>query len=86
MLRNFHMASPFRKILLRGLCSFLSLGYLFIFDLAVFFIHIKGCEGSEILPYLRGKKLACHDFRLEEDMRHLVQRQRILLLMANLAS
>jgi len=49
-------------------------------------LYISRAVKGEILPYLEGKKLACHDFRLEEDMRHPGPRQRTVLLTANHAS
>ena len=43
-------------------CSFKYFAYfnanLPIFNLLVWFIHIKGWEGSELLSYVTGKKLA----------------------------
>lgn len=87
MLNNFHMLI---HIFFFVNCSFMYFAYFYIslpiFDLLTFFMYIKGCEGSEILSYLRSKKLAWHHFRLKEDKRRLSQRQRIFLLMVNQAS
>lgn len=88
MLSNFHMVSHrflFAKYFFEPFAHFyIRLPYLFLTWWCS--LHISKTVKGEIVPYLGGKKLGCHDFRLEEDMWHLGHRQRTVPLTANHAS
>lgn len=34
--------------------------------LCIYYVYVKNCEGSAVLPYLESNKLVCHSFRLAE--------------------